>query len=150
MTNRFFVFILITILLNSLCYAEMYIWVDKNGVKHFTDTPPNSNDVSPEQVKQSESAEYAFSHRLYKKTGDIEYCGDYRLPDRKNKDSEQLLEKIERVYKNARDNRQSFKDKLTSDYGESYRTYQQDILDEYTCIMEWATEVIKELKQAKP
>ena len=254
MNKKIVIFILITLLSNSFCYAEMYIWVDKNGLKHFSDIPPDESEVPPDQVKQDETASYVFNHRLYKKAGNIEYCGDWklpdrteknynellikvqlvhenaikyrkralreiklayseeireaeqndidenecasewaisvlkelqynapsrqakqtetlasgfyhrfykkagnveycgnrRLPDRKNESPEQLLEKMKRVYRKAKHNRQISKGSLSSDYGESYSEYQKDFYDEYTCIMEWSTAVIKKLEQSKP
>jgi len=50
------IFFIIIMLFSSLSYAEMYYWTDGNGVKHFTNTPPEGSIDNIEKIK-----EYAYT-----------------------------------------------------------------------------------------
>lgn len=149
MIRKFLVIIQLIFFLSSYCYAEMYIWVDKKGVKHFTDTPPNQGAASSGKIKQVETVKYRFNHPIYKKQGDQEFCGDYKLPAPKSDDPNEIIENATRVYENAKKNRQNLSSEIASTSSESYRKALQKTLDEYECALEWALAIIDETKNAQ-
>jgi hypothetical protein len=150
MIRIFMVVIQLIFFLSSYCYAEMYIWVDKNGVKHFTDSPPNQDVASSGQIKQVETAKYRFNHPIYKKQGDQEFCGDYRLPAPKSDDPKKIIENSTTVYENAKNIRRNLTSQIASTSSESFRKALQKTLDEYECALEWSLAIIDETKNAQP
>jgi len=150
MIRIFLVVIQLIFFLSFCCYAEMYIWVDKNGVKHFTDSPPNQDVASSGQIKQVETARYRFNHPIYKKQGDREFCGDYRLPAPKSDDPKEIIKNATTVYENAKNTRQNLTSEIASTSSESYRKALQKTLDEYECALGWALAIIDETKNAQP
>jgi hypothetical protein len=150
MIRIFLVVIQLIFFLSSYCYAEMYIWVDKNGVKHFTDSPPNQDVASSGQIKQVETAKYRFNHPIYKKQGDREFCGDYRLPAPKSDAPKEIIKNATSVYENAKNNRQNLTSEIASTSSESYRKALHKTLDEYECALEWALAIIDKTKNTQP
>lgn len=54
---------LLILLVSSFCYADLYYWIDENGVKHFSNTQPEDSTRSIEQTE-----EY-----VYEESEDVEY-----------------------------------------------------------------------------
>ena len=150
MIRKFLVLIQLIFFLSSYCYAEMYIWVDKNGVKHFTDSPPIHGAASSGKIKKVETVKYKFNHPIYKKQEKHEYCGDYRLPAPKSDDPKEVIENATRVYENAKKNRQNLTSEIASTSSESIRKALQRTFDEYECASQWALAIIDETKNAQP
>lgn len=61
-------------------FADVYSWKDENGVMHYTDTPPSERAVSDKQLSIMKTPKSSFYNNYYKKDGEDEYCGTYRMP----------------------------------------------------------------------
>lgn len=142
----------------SISHAEMYIWVDENGVRHFTDSPPTADEVSPDQVKQSETVGYVFKHPLFHETEKHKYCGNEQLPHLIKEDYGRYLSDVQRTYRKAGERQRELLDDLTkadsnsrlpkaqSDY---YKKTLRESLNEVECILGWSADVIEKLENAK-
>ncbi len=76
------------LLLPAFCYAELYHWTDKNGVKHFSNTPPHSDTVEIRQMDEfvgEDSAETDYLRQaldLYKPADHPKHSGPEKLRQR--------------------------------------------------------------------
>jgi hypothetical protein len=127
--------------------ADLYFWVDENGVKHFTDRPPEDRSQAG-KTKHYSTPDYPFSHRLYKQEGDSEYCGKYRLPDAGSGPKIQLINTLAQ-YKQMRKQRPLIRDRLLkAPTGIAKQNYHNE-LDECDCIIEWTRKKIQALEPVK-
>lgn len=92
--------------------AGVYSWTDENGVRHFTDTPPDANVQQQLDVKHEEVADSEFSHRLYRIKGSYGYCGDRRLPYEKETNPRIKLVNLLSMYKSTRKLKQMHTEQL--------------------------------------
>lgn len=131
----------------SPVFADLYTWVDQNGVKHYTDRPPEKRSAAGE-VKQYGTPEYPFSHRLYKKEGDYEYCGGRALPGTDEDPKNQLINTLFQ-YKQMRKQRPALRQQLLEATTEIARTNYRNQLDECDCVIEWSRKKIQSLEPVK-
>ena len=152
------------LMISTAMHAKMYSWVDENGVRHFSDTPPAQNEVEQDQVEHYATSQYQFNHRLYRKDGDNEYCGDRRLPwnegaDPKNqylnvlanlKSARKLKASAEKRYEDLRmrEIEANSNPKVTANYSGAMEKALLQI-ETYDCMLEWSQNKIETLADAK-
>lgn len=150
MKYKYWVSVLLLLSIVSLSSADMYIWVDENGVKHYTDRAPAADEVPPEQLRQTETATYVFGHPLYNKSGEIEYCGSTRLPYLHNNDFDRYLHDAMRTQKLVTEARRKLSSQLAAATSEKHRESLRKVLSECECILGWADYTINKIESTKP
>ena len=90
--NALFIVFLLILIITGLATAELYKWVDENGVVHITDTPPE--DVAPNEkagsITPSKSSPGANPHPPGKKTTLTQKLLDIFQKKPKNRTSPQV------------------------------------------------------------
>lgn len=135
MRIKFLYLILLVGAMVSAVSADMYFWVDENGVKHFTDRPPERS-VDKSAVKQYATPDFPFNHRLYRKEGDYEYCGNYKLPDANSGPKIQLVNAMSQ-YKHTLKLRRDIRDQILTAPTASAEANYRKRMEQNDCIIEW-------------
>jgi hypothetical protein len=155
-----FTVILSVLLLTSGVFAGLYSWTDENGVKHFSDSPPDGQDQQQIEVKHEETPDYPFSHYLYRIKKGFGYCGDRRLPSDKEEDPRLKLINILSSYKGTRKLKKRYEEDLaglreretratlnanvSGNYASGIERVREDIA-ECECLMLWMEGQVKQL-----
>lgn len=156
--------VLLTVIIISPGHANLYFWVDNQGIRHYTDTPPTQDPTDPNQIQHYQTPQYSFSNQLYRIVGEDEYCGKRLLPNRDQSDnkvffieilnaksyfwgSKEYYEKqLKEQYKEKRT--AESKGHQTSHLSEAISKTTHDI-DICRCALEWTDHKLKELAPIK-
>lgn len=134
----------------SAGYTDLYFWVDENGVKHYTDTPPEEA-VDAGKVKKTRTAEYAFSHGLYKVKEGVAYCGERTLGDALTNTYTERRALVDAYFK-RKDALKRMKDLRTwsqeSERDDLIGYYLAEI-NETECVIDWADHRVRDLDRVR-
>lgn len=153
-------FIFILCHFSSAQATKIYSWVDKNGVRHFSDSSPGGDVHKNFDVKEQGSIKRNYStYPIYKVKNGYEYCGSQIIPSQKEPNRKiQLVNLL-----SSQKNQLQYREKLSNDVKiERKKQRKQDgrkksykLIDlktkivECDCILSWIEHKLGELEHIK-